>query len=782
MQYRADAWEAAPVDKLPLFHHDRAIRRETLVIVMSFFEELKRRNVFRVGVAYVVVAWLLIQVAETIFPLFGYGDTPARTVVVILAIGLVPVLVLAWVFELTPEGIKKEKDIDRTRSITPQTGKKLDRVIMVVLALAAGYFAFDNFVLDPRREAELQEQTKAAVEQALQEASSQTIVRSNDDNSIAVLPFVNMSGMAENEYFSDGLTETLLHMLVQVPDLKVAARTSSFSFKGKNADVREIADALGVGHLLEGSVQRAGDRIRVTAQLVRASDGFHMWSESYDRTLDDIFAIQDEIAGRVSIALSRSLLSAGGAPKIEGVGTQSVRAYDLYLKAVTEQARDSYGSLEKAESLLKEALAIDPGFLDAKIELASNYWNQAAIGLQKPSAVLPEMTALLDQVLETRPDNVRARGWMLVARMSSALRAGEQVDLGATLAEMETLERMAPSEVDIKRLLLGGYIQFGRYDDAIATTEALLQLDPLNPQVHKDAGEFYMSQGLVDRAQQSLERSLDLEPSQPGAYQRLAFISLQRGDAVGYVEQYLKAIEVDPKDHELPGNLARFLFGLGLFDEGDRMQRRMLALAPTSPASRATQLQRARYAGDVEESLSLARQMIEENVENRSGAWSSALEVVFDYAAKNGEVESALAFVEAHVPGFGDFDTPASLRVNLARFSSLSALSTIESPDAIRARLAKLDEFIRNLLTPGPYTQAQIQAYRGEMELAVETVLTQAFSRPAIRNLQAELMLDLHSLSVIAADPWVQEELEKFRQERSKAVGEVRAYLADREP
>jgi hypothetical protein len=184
----------------------------------------------------------------------------------------------------------------------------------------------------------------------------------------------------------------------------------------------------------------------------------------------------------------------------------------------------------------------------------------------------------------------------------------------------------------------------------------------------------------------------------------------------------------------------------------------------------------------VEESLSLARQMIEKNVENRSGAWDSALEVVFDYAAKKGEVEATLAFVEAHVPGLRDFDSPASPRVKLARLSSLAALSTIESPEATRARLARLDEFIRTLLTPGPYTLAQIQAYRGETELAVETVLTQAFARPAIRNLQAELMLDLHSLSVIAADPWIQEELEKFRQERSKAAGEVRAYFAARKP
>ena len=233
---------------------------------MSLFNELKRRNVFRVAAAYVVVAWL--------------------------AIGFIPSLIFAWAFEITPEGLKKDSDVDRSRSISPQTGKKLDRIIMVVLALALGFFAFDKFVLSETREASI-------AEEARQEGRSEALVESYGDKSIAVLPFVNMSEDADNEYFSDGISEELLNLLAKIPELRVISRSSAFFFKGKDIKITDVARELNVVHILEGSVRKAGKQVRITAQLIDAHSDTHLWSETYDRELDDIFAIQDEIAGAV---------------------------------------------------------------------------------------------------------------------------------------------------------------------------------------------------------------------------------------------------------------------------------------------------------------------------------------------------------------------------------------------------------------------------------------------------------------------------------------------------
>ena len=241
---------------------------------MSLFTELRRRNVFRVATAYLVVGWLLVEVSTTLLPTFGAPDWVARALILLFAIAFIPVIVFSWAFELTPEGIKREKDVDRDASITGETGKKLNYVTIAAVVIGVAFLAWDktgNRIAPPADE----------------------VVVTTGTPSVAVLPFVNMSGNAENEYFSDGLTETLLHMLAQIPELRVAARTSSFAFKGDEIDIREIAGALNVAHVLEGSVQRSGDRVRITAQLIRAQDGFHVWSENFDRTLDDIFAIQD---------------------------------------------------------------------------------------------------------------------------------------------------------------------------------------------------------------------------------------------------------------------------------------------------------------------------------------------------------------------------------------------------------------------------------------------------------------------------------------------------------
>ncbi|MCH8137195.1 MAG: adenylyl cyclase, partial [Proteobacteria bacterium] len=279
---------------------------------MSLFTELKRRNVFRVTAAYVVIGWLVTEVGTTLLNTFGAPDWVAKAIILVIGLGFIPVVVFSWVYELTPEGIKRETQITRDSSITSHTGRKLDLITIVAVLIGIGFLAMSRFVSPPAAE------------------KIESIVTA-ENASVAVLPFVNMSGSEENEYFSDGLTETLLHMLSQIPGLKVAARTSSFAFKGKEQDIRLIANALNVAHILEGSVQRAGDRVRITAQLIRADDGFHVWSENYDRTLDNIFEIQDEIAERVGRALSASLLGTD-VVSIISIGTEKIAAYELFLK------------------------------------------------------------------------------------------------------------------------------------------------------------------------------------------------------------------------------------------------------------------------------------------------------------------------------------------------------------------------------------------------------------------------------------------------------------------
>ncbi len=252
-------------------------------------QELKRRNVFRVGIAYVALAWVIAQVAELALDSFDAPAWVMKTILLLLPLGFPLALFFAWVFELTPEGLKREKDVDRGQSITRQTGRKLDLLIIGVLLIAVGFLLVDKFVFSP-------EPSDAATVIAQQESRTARSV----GQSIAVIPFVDMSPTGDQEYFTDGLTENLLHALAQIGDIKVAGRTSSFAFKGRNEDLRSIGAQLNVQNILEGSVQKAGNQIRITAQLVNTNDGFHLWSETFDRNLNDIFAVQDEISQQLS--------------------------------------------------------------------------------------------------------------------------------------------------------------------------------------------------------------------------------------------------------------------------------------------------------------------------------------------------------------------------------------------------------------------------------------------------------------------------------------------------
>jgi len=331
---------------------------------MSFFSELKRRNVIRVATAYVVAAWLIIQVVGAIFPAFGFGDSAVRVTVIVLAITFIPVLVLSWVFELTPEGLKRETTLDNAGAAPRLADKRLDRVILVLLALALGYFAFDKFVLDPVRD-----QQRAEI--ARQQGRSQVAAEAFGDSSIAVLPFVNLSPDPNQEYFSNGITEELLNLLARVPGLRVISRTSAFSFRDRNLKIGEIAQELGVRYILEGSVRRDNNRVRVTTQLIEAAADRHVWSESYERTLGDIFAIEDEIAASVLPAIAHQLT--GRPPTARRT---DLAAYSLYLQGVHFFLQRTADGLDLALEHALRAIEIDSGYAPAWTLLGSVYINQ----------------------------------------------------------------------------------------------------------------------------------------------------------------------------------------------------------------------------------------------------------------------------------------------------------------------------------------------------------------------------------------------------------------------
>jgi TolB-like protein len=319
---------------------------------MGLFAELRRRNVFRVGAAYLVLAWLVIQVTDTVAPALNLPHWTLALVVWIGIVGFPFALLFSWAFELTPEGLKREQEVEREVSTTQVTARRIDRVIVALLALAVGFLLVDRYYLAERAE------PVASVAPA-----ETTPAASQAYTSIAVLPFVNMSNDEDQDYFSDGISEELLNLLAGIDGLKVAARTSSFAFRGKNQDIREIGSTLNVETVIEGSVRKSGNRIRVTAQLISVADGYHLWSNNFDRELTDIFQIQDEISDAIVQALRVHLDP--GHQRASATRTASLEAYDLYLQGRHQARLAQPGSMEKALELYRQATDADPGYAPA---------------------------------------------------------------------------------------------------------------------------------------------------------------------------------------------------------------------------------------------------------------------------------------------------------------------------------------------------------------------------------------------------------------------------------
>jgi TolB-like protein/Flp pilus assembly protein TadD len=467
----------------------------------SFFGELKRRNVIRMAGLYLVGAWLVVQVAGTVLPMFRAPEWLPRTIVILLMIGFVPAVIFSWFFELTPEGLKRDEDVAPGQSITPQANRRVDRIIIMLLVLALGYFAFDKFVLTPRRE--------AALVANVAPNESRSVVGAK---SIAVLPFENRSEEKQNEYFADGVQDEILTYLTKIADLKVISRTSVLQYKsGVARNLREIAQQLGVANVVEGSVQRSGNRVRVNAQLVDARTDAHLWAQTYDRDLADVFAIQSEIAKTIADQL-QAKLSPNEKKAIEQPPTTDLAAFDLYSRAKSLLLTASFSAtgdtdVRKAIEFLDEAVKRDPSFFDAYCQLAlAHEWFYAVDGSDHTPARLALAEAAVQAAARLRPDAPEAhlaRAQYLYYGLS---------DYAGALAELEIARRTLPN--DPRLFQLTGYIlrRRGQQEEGLRNLERAVELDPRNFDILQQIALSYQELKRYAESIAALDRALAIMP------------------------------------------------------------------------------------------------------------------------------------------------------------------------------------------------------------------------------------------------------------------------------
>jgi TolB-like protein/Tfp pilus assembly protein PilF len=485
---------------------------------MSFFDELKRRNVFKVAAAYIIIGWLIMQGGEVMAPALNLPDWVNSLLAFFLILGFPLAVFFAWAFEMTPEGIKKEKDVDRSQSITQVTGQKLNNAIIGLLVVALGYFVFDKFVLDPQRDAEL---VKAS--QSLSKPSENTAIDPAEDNgpdkkSIAVLPFVNMSSDPEQEYFSDGITEEVLNLLAKIPDLKVTSRSSVFSLKGHKFDITTLAKKLGVAHILEGSVRKSGNRVRITAQLIEADSDVHMWSDTYDRELDDIFAIQDEIAQEVVTVLQVQIL--GDIPIVRETDTS---AYTAYLQGQHFLQLENPEGRSDAHDAFSKAIEIDPQYAPGWAGLGHTLRSQANWGDIEHNAGTESAREAVLQALKL--DENLDEAWAALGQLQWVY----DWDWVKAEGTIKTALQYGPNNVTALMIAANIAKTLGKYEKAIELGNRAVDVDPLNATILTDLGVIYWEAGQYELSAQTLERVLSLYPNHDVTRGRIAVVKVSQG-------------------------------------------------------------------------------------------------------------------------------------------------------------------------------------------------------------------------------------------------------------
>ena len=493
---------------------------------LRLFEQLKQRNVFRVAALYLVVCWLILDPVHVVFHMLDVPIWADRLVIMLMVIGFPAALIFAWVYEITPEGLKPTVEVPHGQSIRRLTGRRIDRAIIAVLLAALGYLVIDKFWISRRpgpsppvasattgesRPSASTSPTAAPVT-AAPEPASQSTVFDPPQHSIAVLPFVNMSGDKQQEYFSDGLTEELLNSLSRINELQVAGRTSSFYFKGEHADLSTIAHKLNVASVLEGSVRRSAHTVRITAQLINAANGFHLWSQTYDRDLGDVLKLQTEIADAVAGALKVTLLG-DVAARIELGGTHNAAAFDAYLRASKAVLRHDAKSFEAAISAYTEAARLDPNY-------ALAFAQRSLILTGYASEFQTDPAAIRESIEKARADATQAIA-LAPGLAEGHLALGAVFDTGLldftqATTEYERALALAPGHAQVLAVYGRFAVYMGRTDTGLATARRAVVVDPLNPITHSHLGQALFGARRYEEAIAAFQDFRTLDPEDPG--------------------------------------------------------------------------------------------------------------------------------------------------------------------------------------------------------------------------------------------------------------------------
>jgi len=485
---------------------------------MSFLEELKRRNVIRVGAAYLVASWLLLQIVDVLVPILDLPAWVGKFIFLMLVVGVLPVLIFSWAYEMTPEGLKRDSEVASDQPVSHETARRLDRLTIVLVLIVAGIVVIDRF-----GPAGIDQDAAQPDQHVFVGETDGTADVEDDRQSVAVMPFVNMSDDESNEYFSDGISEELLNVLVKIKSLRVPSRTSSFTYKGSDKKLSEIGRELNVNHVLEGSVRKAGNSIRVTAQLIEVRTDTHLWSETYTRELENIFAVQEEIAEAIAAALQLQL-SGADRQGMAAHSTDNVEAYNKYLLGRYLWNQRTPESLQLAAQHLRDAVAMDPDYDQAWAALADTYMTIPDYFAGTAVEYVPLAREAIKTALEINPDSADALG------ASGSLKATFDHDWEGAERDFLRSLAVAPGNATVRQWYGEVLNQQGRLDEALEQLRLARQADPMSKIVRHVPGYFLLWALRFDEAEVHYKDALELGHPSRWTFHNLDFLNTLRGD------------------------------------------------------------------------------------------------------------------------------------------------------------------------------------------------------------------------------------------------------------